>query len=140
MQVAFARLIAERIEHKHGNVHIKLLTIFGHAKVAAVHGARGRAQARAAGVLKLLAGLQQGLMTHYAEAFDFFMRAVGVVHIPCARNQLGRHVAHIGDGDGVSERVQTAVGVGLLRQVLRMNFDLEFVAWHGLILDEIITL
>ena len=45
MQLTAAWLIAERVEHKHGDVHIKLLTVFGHAKVAAVHGARGRAQA-----------------------------------------------------------------------------------------------
>ncbi len=84
MQLAVAGLVAERVEHKHGNVHIKLLAIFGHAKVAAVHGACGGAKARAAGVFKLLARLQEGLMPDDAEPLDFFVRAVGVVHIPSA--------------------------------------------------------
>ncbi len=84
MQVTAARLIAERVEHKHGNVHIKLLTVFGHAKIAAVHGAGGRAQAGAAGVFKLLAGLEKWLVAYYAKAFDLFVRAVGIVHIPGA--------------------------------------------------------
>jgi len=134
VQVAAARLVAERVEHKHGDVHIKLLTVFSNTKVAAVHGACGRAQAGAAGVFKLLAWFEEWLMAHYAKAFDFFVRAVGVVHIPGARDELRRHIAHVRDGDGVGKHVQAAVGGGLLRQVLRLNFDLEFVAWHGVIL------
>ncbi|MEY2678569.1 MAG: hypothetical protein RLZ00_1261, partial [Pseudomonadota bacterium] len=107
------------------------LAIFGHAKVAAVHGACGGAKARAAGVFKLLARLQEGLMPDDAEALDFFVRAVGIVHIPSAGDELCCHIPHIGDGDRVSKHVQTTVWVGLLRQVLRLNFNLKFVAWHG---------
>ena len=31
--------VAQGIQYKHGNVHIEFFTIFGHAKIAAVHGA-----------------------------------------------------------------------------------------------------
>ena len=131
MKVAPARLVAERVEHKHGDVDIKFFTVLRHAKVAAVHGACGRAQACAAGVFKLFARLEEWLVADHAKTFDFFVRALGVVHIPSARDELRRHIAHIGDGDRVGKHVQTTVWVGLLRQILRLNFDLEFVAWHG---------
>ena len=38
MQVSFARLIAECIQYKHRYVCIKFFTIFGHAKITAMHG------------------------------------------------------------------------------------------------------
>ncbi len=134
MQVAVAWRVAQGVQHKHGNVDIEFFTVFRHAKVAAVHGAGGCAQAGAAGVLKLLAGLEQGLMAHDAQAPDFFVHALGIVHVPCARDQLCGDASHVGDGDRVGKHVQPALWIRLVGQVLGMNFDLEFIALHGLIL------
>ena len=139
MQMTTTGFVTQRVEHEHGNVNVELFAVFGYAKVATVHGAGGRAKARAAGVFKLLAGFEQGLMAHHAQAFDFFVHAFRVVHAPRARDQLGGHRTHIGDGDRVREQIQPCIRVGLLGQVLRLNFNFELVARHGVILDEIIT-
>ena len=88
-----------------------------------MHGARGCAQTGAAGVLKLFARFQKWLVAYHAKAFDFFVRAIGVIHMPGAGDQLRRYRAYIGDGDGVGKHVQAAVWGGLLRQELRVNFD-----------------
>jgi hypothetical protein len=83
--------------------------------------------------------IEKRLVADNAQAFDFFVHAFGVVHVPRAGNELRRHCAHIGDGDGVREHVHPPVWVRLLRQVLGLNVDLKFVAWHAAILNEIIT-
>ena len=114
MQVARAIGVAEGVEHKHRHVDIKLFAIHSDAKVAAVHGACGGAQARAAGVFKLFAGLQQGLVADHAQAFDFFVQAVCAVDVPGARNELGRYLARVGDLDGVGEHIQIILRGGLL--------------------------
>jgi len=66
VQIAFGRVVAQSVEHKHWNVHIKLLAIFSDAKITAVHGASGCTQAGAAGVFKLLAWLEQRLVADHA--------------------------------------------------------------------------
>ena len=111
MQMATAGFVTQRVEHEHGNVNVEFFAVFGHAKVAAVHGAGGRAKARAAGVFKLLAGLQQGLMADDPQATNFFMQARGVVHVPGARDELRSDGAHIGNRDGVGEHVHAALWV-----------------------------
>ena len=58
--------VAQGVKHEHGDVDIELFAVDGHAKVAAVHGAGGCAQAGAAGVFKLLAGFEQGLVADHA--------------------------------------------------------------------------
>jgi ribulose-phosphate 3-epimerase len=135
MQRTFARAAAaaQGVEHKHGNVHVKLFAVFGHAKKAAVHGARGRAQARAAGVFKSLAGLEQGLLTDHAQALDLFGVAIGVVDVPGARNELRGNAAGIRNGDGVGKQVQTLFGRRLFRQILGKHFNSELVGagWRG---------
>ena len=50
---------AQGIEHKNRNIDPKALAILSYTKKAAVHGARGGAQMATAGVLELLARLQQ---------------------------------------------------------------------------------
>ena len=57
---------AQGIEHKNRDIDLKALAVFGDAKKAAVHGARGGAQMAAAGVLELLARLEQRLLTDEA--------------------------------------------------------------------------
>ena len=125
MQISFARFVAKSIQHKHGNVSIKFFTIFGHAEIAAVHGACGCAQAGATGVFKLLAGFEQRLVADHTQSTNFLVQAVGVVDIPGARDQLRRNGAGVGDGDGVGEYIERGVCVRLLGEVLRVDFDLE---------------
>ena len=57
---------AKSVEHKNRNVYFKALAVLSHAKKAAVHGASGGAQMATAGVLELLARLQQRLLTDEA--------------------------------------------------------------------------
>ena len=82
MQVTLARFAAKGIQHKHRYVSIKFFTILGHAKIAAVHGACRCSQASATGVLKFFARLQQRLIPHHTQAFDFLVLAIGIVHAP----------------------------------------------------------
>jgi hypothetical protein len=70
-----------RLQHKQG-IGLRRLAVFGHAVKRAVHGAAGRAQAAAAGVLERLARLEQGLLAHHAQAFDLFGVAAGVTDDP----------------------------------------------------------
>ena len=123
--------VAQGIQHKHGDIDIELFTIDRHAKITAVHGAGGCAQTRATGVFKALAGLQQGLVADHAQAFDFFVQAIGIVDVPSARDDLGTDVAGVVYGHGVSKREQAFVRAGLVGQVVWRDFHGESVGWHG---------
>ena len=125
VQITFGRVVAQCVEHKHRDVVVKLFTLFGNKQITPVHGAGGCAQAGAAGVFKLLAGFEQGLVADHAQSTNFFVQAVGVVHIPGARDQLRGDGAGVGDGDGVGKYIERGVCVRLLGEVLRMDFDLE---------------
>ena len=125
---------AQGVEHKHGDVDIKFFTIFSYTEITAVHGAGGCAQARTAGVVKFFTGLEQRLMTHYAQTPDFFIQAIGIIDIPGAGNQLRRYRAGIGDGDLIGEDIQALIGRRLLHQVVRLNFNLELVFGHAAML------
>lgn len=131
MQIAFRRVTAQGVEHKHWNIDIKFFTIFGDTKITAVHGAGGGAQAGSAGVFELLAGFQERLVADYAQAANFFVHAFCVVDIPGARDQLRGDGAGIGDGDGVRKYIERCVWVRLFGKVLRVDFDLESVTVHG---------
>jgi len=125
VQIAFGRVVAQCVEHKHRDVDVKLFAVFGNTKITAVHGACGCAQAGATGVFKLLAGFEQGLVADHAQSTNFFVQAVGVVHIPGARDQLRGDGAGVRDGDGVRKYIERSVWVRLLWEVLRVDFDLE---------------
>jgi hypothetical protein len=131
VQIAFGGIVAQCVEDKHRNVDVKLFTIFGDAKVTAVHGAGRCAQAGSAGVFELFAGFQERLVADYAQASNFFVHAFCVVDIPGARDQLRGDGACIGDGDGVRKYIERCVWVRLLGQVLRVDFDLKRVTVHG---------
>ena len=73
VQIAFGRVVAQSVEHKHRDVDVKFFAIFSDAKIAAVHGACGCAQAGAAGVFKLLAGFEQGLVADHTQATNFLV-------------------------------------------------------------------
>jgi ribulose-phosphate 3-epimerase len=119
-----------RIEHEGINIDFKAFTVFGHAKKAALHAARGGAQSATAGVFIRFAGSQQRLVAHNAQALDFFAMAQRVANDPMTRDQLRRHRASVGDGDGVGKAVQVLLGVRLLRKKPWHNFHLEFVFGH----------
>ncbi len=131
MHGGFAAQCAQRVQYKHGDISIKLFAIFSHTKIAAMHGARGCAQAATAGVLKTLAGLEQWLLAHYAQAFNFVVAAICVVNAPGARYQLGRHLARVGNGDGVGKGVHPLLGRGLVGQVLGLHLNAKLVLGHG---------
>ena len=73
VQITFGRVVAQSVEHKHWDVNVKFFTIFGDTKIATVHGACGCAQAGAAGVFKLLAGFEQGLVADHTQATNFLV-------------------------------------------------------------------
>ena len=131
VQIAFGWVVAQSVEHKHWDVNVKFFAIFGDAKITAVHGAGGCAQAGAAGVFKLLAGFEQGLVADHTQATNLLVHAFGVIHIPGARDQLRGDGAGVRDGDGVRKYIERCVWVRLLGQVLRVDFDLKRVTVHG---------
>jgi hypothetical protein len=131
MHCGLAAQRAERVKDKHGYVCIKLLTVLGHAKVAAVHGTRGCAQAAAAGVLKTLTGLEQRLLAHYAKSFDFVVAAIRVVNAPSARYQLRWHAARVGNSDRVREGVHALVGRRLVCQIRGLYLNAKLILRHS---------
>lgn len=70
-------------------------------------------------------------MADHAQSTNFFVQAVGVVHIPGARDQLRGDGAGVCDGDGVRKYIERCVWVRLLGQVLGVDFDLKRVTVHG---------
>ncbi len=131
MQRAPPAQAAEGIEHEHRYIGIEGGAVFGDAVKLAVHGARGGAQAAAAGVFEAFAGLEIRLFAHHAVPFDFFMYAIGIVDIPGARDELGGDVASVGDGDGVGEAKHAPIRRGLVGQILRAGGDGEMWARHN---------
>ena len=129
-----ATQMAERIEHKHRNVGVECRAIVSHALVLPMHRARGRAQARAAGVFKALPGCKRRLLAHHARAFDLFRHAIGIVDVPSARDELRSDVAGVRDRYGVGKAKHTHAGRGLLGQILRADCDCELWATHSAML------
>ena len=125
---------AQGVEDEHGNVHVELFTIFGDTEITAVHGAGGRAQARAAGVFKCFTGPEQWLVADDAQTFDFFGVAGGVIDVPDAGDQLRRHGAGVFDFDRVGEHKHALLGGGLFHQKVRLHFDFELILGHGAML------
>ena len=123
--------MAQGIEHKHGDVHLKALTVFGHEEIAAMHGAGGRAQAGAAGVFKSFSWPQQGLLANDTQALDALGVAMRIIHIPLAGNQLGGDFASIADSHGVGECIKPLLRIGLFSQVSRLNFNMNLILGHG---------
>ena len=106
------------------------MAVFGDKKVTAMHGAAGRMQATAAGVLKRLPRSQQGLLTHHAQAFDFLGVPAFVLNDPVPGNQLSCHQARVGDRDGVGKSEHLLKGIALVCQVLGLHINLDGVRRH----------
>ena len=123
---------AQGIQHKNRDIDLETLAVFGYAKKAAVHGTRSGAQMATAGVLELLARLQQRLLADQPQTFDFFVHAIGIVDIPGARDDLRRHFTHIGDGDMVGEDINIVGWRRATGQILRANRNGHGVSGHGL--------
>ena len=110
---------------------LKALAVFGHAEEAAVHVAGRCFHLGAAGVLKRFTRLQQGLMPDHAQAFDLFGVALAIVDDPVARDQLGRDLTRIGDGDRVGECEGALQWRRLIAQILGHYLAGELVFRHG---------
>lgn len=121
---------AGSVKNESANGGIKSVTVLCHEKKAAVHGATGRTQAAAAGVLKGFAGTQQGLLTHHTEAFDFLGVTAFVLNDPVAGNQLNRNPACVGDRDGIGESEHILQGIALVCHVLGQHINLNGMGGH----------
>jgi len=106
-----------------GNFRIETGAVLGGHLVAALHGAHGRGEGAAAGVLVGLPRLQQGLVTHHAEATHFLHLAFGIGDDPVPGDQLGGHAAGVADGDVIGEGVALRFRIGLVGQVLGPDLD-----------------
>ena len=124
-------LSTQSIQHKDGNVLLKSLPVHGHKEETAMHGAGGRSQVGARGVLEGLPRFQKRLMPHHPEALDTLVLALGIVDVPGARDQLRAHLTHVGDGDGVTEHIDIILWLRLIGQVLGHHFNFYFVFAHG---------
>ena len=124
-----ARII--HLQHEQRDFTFKGFALVIHAKIAALHGARGRAQLAAAGVFKGFAGLQQWLTAHHAQAPDLFDMAQLIGNDPVPGNQLRGHFTRVGDGDGVGKHIDACGRSGLLWQVGWLDLDQKLVHWHG---------
>ena len=118
-------------EHEQRHRRGEGLALVADAVEGAVHGAAGRAQATAAGVLEGLAGLEQRLLAHHAQALDLFGQAVGVADDPVPGDQLAGRAPAVGDRDGVSKAEHAGGGVGLFGQVRGLYLDVKRLLGHG---------
>src|SRR5690242_12224040 len=80
------------VQHEGRDLDFEAPGVLGHAEVAAMHAAAGRAEATAAGVLERLARLEQGLLADHAEALDLLGLAEFVGDDPVPGDQLRRHL------------------------------------------------
>ena len=69
-------------------------------------------------------------MTHNAQAPYFFVHAVGVVDVPCARDELRGNRARVFNGDAVGENIHLIRWRGLFGLVLWADIHLKTVGWH----------
>src|SRR5450755_670179 len=110
------------------------MRVLGHAEKGAAHRSVRRGQARPAGVLEALAGLQHGLVADHGQAAHFLDVAVGIADDPVARDQLAGHVAAVLDRDRVGERILAGIAVRLLRQMAHGDAGRELGMGHEPIL------
>ena len=121
---------AGSVKNESANGGIKSVTVLSDEKVAAVHGAAGRAKSAAAGVLEGFTGAKQGLLTDHTQAFDFLAVTALVLDHPMSRNQLHRHPARVSDRDGVGESKQILQGIALVCHVVGQHINLNGVGGH----------
>src|SRR5487761_235610 len=108
-----------------GGIEVPPLRI--HHLVAALHGADGSLQDCAARVTKALSRLQVRLLADDALAAHFLHPAVRVRDDPMTRQELGRALALVADGDRVREDISLLAGARLLVEVARADLDTDLV-------------
>lgn len=122
------------VKNESANGRIKPAAIFGHEKVAAMHGAAGCAQPAPTAVLERFTRTQQGLLADHTQAFDFLAVTALVLNDPVARDQLNRNLACVGDRDGVGKSKNILQGVALVCHVLGQHINLNGMGRHGYML------
>ena len=113
-------------QREFGHQGIERTGVFSHAEKGAFHGALWRADLRPAGVFKLLAGLQQGLVPDHRQAAHLLYMPSVVRDHPAPGYQLGGHGSGVANGDGVRIGVAVLGSVGLLRQRAYSDSSSEF--------------
>ena len=92
-----------RFKYEQRNRNIKTVAIDSDKKETTVHRAVGSTQAAAAGVLKRLTWIQEGLMADHTQSLNVFGMSFCIGNDPMSGNQLRRDGACIGESNGVGE-------------------------------------
>ena len=119
---------------KLGNRGIEPVPILCNAEILATHRAVRRCQRSTAGVLELLARLQQRLVTNDAETTHLLNGVVRIRDHPVTRDQLRGHRAGIFYRNRIREHVMRAIRLGLIIQILRLDRDGHFISSHRRVL------
>ena len=90
-----------------------------------MHAADRAANAGTAVVGKELARPKQGLLAYHPQAADILSAATGILDDPVPRHELRSDLAHITDGDKVGETENTLPRIGISRQILGFDSDIE---------------
>src|SRR4029079_17989346 len=102
-------------EHELGYLGVELHAVLRDYLVAAAHGADRGGDGGAAGVLEAFVGTEQWLLADHAGAAHLLNLVIGVGNDPMTAQQLRRHRAGVGDGNGIGKHVAAAFRVGLVR-------------------------
>lgn len=106
--------IGSGVQLKGRNRHIKARAVFSHKEITALHAACGRWNLAAAGVLKALTWLEQGLVAHDPQAANL-LRLIGfTLNDPVPADQLRADRAGIGDLYGVGMPIDLRRRIRLL--------------------------
>ena len=74
--------------------------------------------------------VSEALIADPAKSLSFLNHVVAIRDDPVARDQLGRDLAGVPDGQGVGERKLAAVRIRLFREILRLDGYAEFILAH----------
>ena len=112
-----ARFSVQRVgnrKRKRIDNRVELGAIVPHHLKGALHSSHRCAQRTGTRVLKVLAGLQAGLIAHDARPFYHLNNALTVGDHPPTRDELRGLLAFVGNDDGVRKKVVAAVVVRAL--------------------------
>src|SRR5215470_7421933 len=113
------------VERKGRDLNVEVLAGLAHHLVGAAHEARGRGERRARSVLERMARAQHWRLADHAGAPDLLEPPQGVGDLPVAAAQLHRQIALVLDADLIGPDKVRFFRIGLFRQILRPDSDLN---------------